>query len=115
MLSPYVTHRHPDIWPAPETFDPERFAVGRAPDAKSFAFFPFGGGPRVCIGQSFAVTEAAIGLATLVRRFDTTLAVPAASVGLEPLITLRPKGGLPVRITRRRANSVEKTEQKLRH
>jgi cytochrome P450 len=101
LMSAFVTQRHPDLWPEPMRFDPERFAPGRAPEAKDFAYFPFGGGPRVCIGQSFALTEAVIGLSMLVQRYDFAHANPAAEVGLEPLITLRPKGGLPMKIARR--------------
>ena len=101
MMSPYVTHRHPELWPEPDRFDPERFAAGRAPEAKDFSYFPFGGGPRICIGQQFALTEAMLGLSMLVQRFDVSLLSPTREVGLEPLVTLRPKGGLPVKISRR--------------
>ena len=54
-LSPYVTHRNPKLWDEPERFDPERFAPERAAGRPKFAYFPFGGGPRVCIGNGFAL------------------------------------------------------------
>lgn len=101
MISPFVTHHHPGVWASPERFDPERFAPGRAPEAKDFSYFPFGGGPRVCIGQQFALTEAVIALAMLVRDFDVRHEGDASRVQLDPLVTLRPRGGLPVRLSRR--------------
>ncbi|MSP74457.1 MAG: cytochrome P450 [Myxococcales bacterium] len=101
LLSPYVVHRHPAHWPASETFDPSRFLDGRAPEPKSFQYFPFGGGPRVCIGTQFAMMEATLLLSLFVRGVDISLAVAPEAVKLEPLITLRPKGGLPVTLKRR--------------
>ncbi|MFT7625741.1 MAG: cytochrome P450, partial [Myxococcota bacterium] len=83
------THRHPEFWPDPETFDPDRFLESAAPRHK-FAYFPFGGGPRLCIGRDFALLEAVLVLATLMRRVRM---VPAwDQVGLDPTITLRPTG-----------------------
>ncbi|MBI2468628.1 MAG: cytochrome P450 [Candidatus Rokubacteria bacterium] len=52
LLSPYVTHRHPEFWEAPETFDPDRFAPSRSVGRPSYAYFPFGGGPRLCAGAA---------------------------------------------------------------
>jgi cytochrome P450 len=100
LLLTYVTHRHPDFWEAPDRFDPERFAPGQGADRPRFAYLPFGGGPRQCIGNSFALVEAQLLLALIVQRFRWTL--PAGyRAELEPLITLRPKGGLPVRLEAR--------------
>ena len=65
-----------------------------------FAYFPFGGGPRICIGNSFATMEAVLVLATIMQRWTFSLA-PGHTVEMEPLITLRPKGGMPLRIQQR--------------
>jgi cytochrome P450 len=89
FVSPYVTHRHPRYWDNPEGFDPRRFE--REP-AKG-AYYPFGGGPRQCIGSAFAMMEAELVLATLAQRVRLELA-PGAPVELDPSITLRPKNGL---------------------
>ena len=98
-LSPWVTHRHPEFWPDPETFDPERFAPERVAARPRFAYFPFGGGPRLCIGNAFALTEAQLVLATVASRWRLEL-LPGHAVELEPLVTLRPRGGLPMRVRR---------------
>ncbi len=94
-LSPWVTHRNPHLWPDPERFDPERFAPGKQRERHKFAYFPFGGGPRVCIGNAFALMEGRLALAMLSEHVRPRLR-PGQKV--EPLgrITLRPKGGLPM-------------------
>ena len=94
-LSPYVLHRHPDFWERPDTFDPGRFAPGRGNGRPRFAYFPFGGGPRQCIGQSMALVEAQLVLATVLARCRLR---PASEgpVEAEALATLRPQGGLPM-------------------
>lgn len=97
FVAPYVTHRHPDFWEDPEAFDPERFSEARSKDRPSFAYFPFGGGPRKCIGDTFALVEATLIVATLARKFDLELPVGANPIP-EPVITLRPKGGLQMLI-----------------
>ena len=93
VLSPYVTHRHPAFWDNPEGFDPERFTPERSAERPRFAYFPFGGGPRLCIGNTFAMTEVQLVLATVAQRFRLDL-VPGHRVVPEPLITLRPRGGV---------------------
>ena len=93
IVSPYLTHRHSAFWPEPERFKPERFLEPGAAELPRFAYFPFGGGPRQCIGNGFALMEAQIVLATLLPRFRLKLD-PDHGVEPEPLITLRPKGGL---------------------
>jgi cytochrome P450 len=98
VLSPWATHRRPDCWPDPERFDPDRFDPDRfAPAAASgrprYAWFPFGGGPRACIGGQFALTEAVVATAVLLAGHQ--LRCDAAPVPLAAAITLRPAG--PVR------------------
>jgi cytochrome P450 len=100
VLSPYVTQRHPDFWNAPERFDPQRFLVAD-PSRHRYAHFPFGGGPHLCIGNHFAMVEAALIIATIVRDYRLTL-VDAMSVTVDPGITLQPKGGLRMRADLRR-------------
>lgn len=89
FVSPYVVHRHPGAWEDPEGFDPHRFS--REPPRG--AYFPFGGGPRQCIGNAFATMEAELVLATLAQRVRLSLS-PGHPVELEPSITLRPRHGL---------------------
>jgi cytochrome P450 len=98
-ISPYVTHRHPAFWPDPERFEPERFAPEAVAARHKFAYIPFSSGPRICIGNSFALMEATLALATLARRVRLRLSGPLPAP--EPLLTLRPKGGLHMRVERR--------------
>ncbi len=67
-IAPFVLHRHAALWPDPHSFDPTRFMPDAAPPPR-FAYLPFGAGPRVCVGAQFAMTEAVLVLATLVRAF----------------------------------------------
>jgi cytochrome P450 len=99
LMSPYVTHRRPDLWDQPKRFDPDRFAPERAGSRPRYAYFPFGGGPRLCIGSSFALTEATLVLAALAQRFELRLP-EGHQVEPEPMVTLRPRGGLPMRVER---------------
>ena len=100
VISPYALHRRPDYWPEPDAFWPERFAPGARTDRPKLAYLPFGGGPRICIGNSFAMMEHAIVLAAAVR-FWRVESIPGHDVRTEPRITLRPRGGLPMRLLRR--------------
>ena len=100
VISPYALHRRPDYWPEPEAFRPERFAPDAAADRPRHAYLPFGGGPRICIGNSFAMMEHAIVLAAVVRRWRLE-SIPGREVRTEPRITLRPRGGLPMRVLQR--------------
>jgi cytochrome P450 len=101
LLSQYVTHHDARFFPDPARFDPERFTP-EAKDARpQFAYFPFGGGPRRCIGEGFALMEGVLLLATLARRWRMRL-VPGHAVEMRPRITLRPgKAGVPVTLERR--------------
>jgi len=98
-ISPFTMHRHPKHWEQPERFDPDRFLPERSEKRAKFAYIPFGGGPRFCIGNAFAMMEAQIIVAMVMSRF--TLANVNHSIEIEPLVTLRPKGGLPMRLEAR--------------
>lgn len=93
----YALHRHLRLWSEPNTFDPSRFAPAQVKARPRYAYLPFGGGPRVCIGASFAMIEATVILATLVRavRFRPVADYRPKTV---TRITLRPAGGLPLRL-----------------
>ena len=93
LMSQWVMHRDARYYPAPDEFRPERWLAGLADQLPSGAYFPFGNGPRRCIGQGFAMLEAAIVIATLAQRFKFRL-VPGHPVVPEPLITLRPRHGI---------------------
>jgi cytochrome P450 len=102
FLSPYVTHRHPAFWDNPEGVDPERFTPERSAGRPRYAYFPFGGGPRQCIGLSFAMMEAQLALVTIAQRYRVEL-VPGQRIVLDPKITLRPRDGLFVTLHAREA------------
>jgi cytochrome P450 len=100
VVSPYLVHHDPRWWPEPEAFRPERWA--EEDDARPrHAYFPFGAGPRMCIGEPFAGMEAILVLATLARRWRLRL-VPGQSIEPRPLVTLRPKGPVLMTLERRR-------------
>jgi len=100
FLSQYVTHRHPDYWDNPEGFDPERFSPERSQGRPDFAYFPFGGGPRKCIGNYFAMLEAQVVLATVAQRYRLEL-MPGYPVIPQPTITLRPRNGIWMRLKKK--------------
>lgn len=93
ILSPYVTHRRPEFWPNPLGFDPLRFAPDAVKERPRFAYIPFGGGPRLCIGDRFALLEAPLIMATIAQRYRLNL-VPGRPVIVDPLVTLRPRHGM---------------------
>jgi cytochrome P450 len=94
-LSPWVTHRHPAVWDDPACFDPDRFTPERVRSRHRFAWFPFSGGPRLCIGETFALVEAQLIVAMVMQRYRLEV-VPGTVVVPEPHLTLRLRGGLPV-------------------
>jgi cytochrome P450 len=95
IVSPWVMHRDPRYYVEPEAFEPDRWADGAAKRLPRYAFFPFGGGPRGCIGSRFALQEAVLLLATMAQRFRLT-PVPGHEVVPVPSITLRPANGVPM-------------------
>jgi len=100
ILVPYVTHRHPDFWPEPERFAPTRFLPENSKDRPRWAYLPFGGGQRQCIGNNFAMMEAQLLLTLVAQRFRLR-GVPGVPVVPEPLVSLRPRGPMPMRVERR--------------
>jgi len=100
FISQWVIHRDERHYDHPDVFEPNRWLEGRRHSLPRFAYMPFGGGPRVCIGQRFAMMEAALMLATIVRRFRIEW-VGDRPIVPQPSITLRPRGGVRVRVTRR--------------
>jgi cytochrome P450 len=101
VLAPWITHRHPQFWDQPDRFDPDRFLPEREKARHRYAWFPFGGGPRACIGQHFSMLESVIALATLVRDFD--FAAPPGEPRRTNHITLRPTHGVPSTVIPRQA------------
>ncbi len=99
LLSIYLTHRHPDYWPLPDRFEPQRFAPSAVADRPAYSFIPFGGGPRNCIGMAFARAEAQLILARLLQRFD----FHHLDHAVRPYMgaTLEPRPGVWMQIARR--------------
>lgn len=115
FISAYLTHRDPRWWEDADSFIPERFSGDYESTLPKYAYFPFGGGPRVCIGVTFAMMETRLALAALVQRYKFELA-PDARTDVEPQATLRPKYRVKMRVTERdypadgdthRLNSIE--------
>ena len=102
FLSPYVTQRHPALWDDPETFDPERFAPGRAEDYPPFSYFPFGGGSRKCIGFHLALLQMQLVTAMVAQRFRVE-PVPGHPVEYGRMVALRPAHGIRATLQPRQA------------
>lgn len=101
IVSPWVTQRDPRYFEDPQAFRPERWAGDLRRTLPRFAYFPFGGGPRVCIGNRFAMMELMLMFATILARFDIER-MTEREAGFVPSITMRPKGGLWVRLHARK-------------
>jgi cytochrome P450 len=102
MIPIYVLHRRSDFYPDPETFDPERFTPEREKQLPRYAYVPFGAGPRICIGNHFAMMEGHLLLATLAQRVTFEL-IPGQKIVPDPqkTITIRPINGVQVKVHRR--------------
>jgi cytochrome P450 len=100
VMSQYVTHHDPRYFPDPFRFDPERWRPEARESRPKFSYYPFGGGPRLCIGESFAWMEGVLVMATLAQHFKPRLA-PGRPVEIQPLVTLRPKHGMRMILERR--------------
>jgi cytochrome P450 len=100
LMSQWVNHRDLKYFPEPEEFRPERWEDGLAKRIPKFAYYPFGGGQRLCVGNTFALMEAAIVLATVGQRYRFTLD-PEAVIGINPQITLLPANAVPATLQRR--------------
>jgi cytochrome P450 len=99
-VSQFATHRHPRFWQDAEAFDPTRFTVEHEAARHPYAYFPFGGGPRACIGSHFAMLEATIAVAVLLQRFRIRSELPHVPLDTQGM-TLRPKGAVPIALTPR--------------
>jgi cytochrome P450 len=106
LVSPYLIHRDPRFYDQPETFRPERWACPTSDARPKFCYFPFGGGARTCVGESFSWTEGVLVLATLAQRWKFRLA-PGQPVAYLPLLNLRPKYGMRLTLERRAASRIE--------
>jgi cytochrome P450 len=110
VLSQWVTQRDPRWFPEPDRFLPERWNEDAAAKVPRFAYFPFGGGPRVCIGAGFAMMEATLLLATIAQRYRMHLA-PNQRITPMPSITLRPRNGIRVNLEKRANTPVARERQ----
>ena len=101
LVSPYITQRHPALWEHPETFDPERFTPEQTERRSRYAYLPFSAGPRICLGGNFAMLEAALVLAMVIRQYRLQL-VPGHPV--EPSMDVKtwPLHGMPMTVHRRK-------------
>lgn len=100
MLSSWLTHRLPDFWEDPERFDPDRFTPEKEKAMHNYQYYPFGGGPRLCIGNNFALLEMQLVLATIGQKYRLKH-VEGHEVVAEPLVTLRPANGMLMHLNRR--------------
>jgi cytochrome P450 len=104
LVNLFNLHRHPDFWPDPEKFDPDRFAPEKRKAQHRYAYLPFGAGPHLCIGKSFAMLEAHLLLVAMAQRYRLTH-VPGHRVQNHATITLRPRYGMQMIVHRRHASA----------
>ncbi len=102
VVVPWTIHRHPDFWADPLVFDPTRFTGGgaRPEPAHRYAWMPFGGGPRACIGQHFSMVEATLALALILREHRVTSLAATDQLEVSSLITLFPTDPVQARVER---------------
>ncbi|NJK45089.1 MAG: cytochrome P450 [Pleurocapsa sp. SU_196_0] len=112
MASQWVIHRNPNHYPDPQTFQPRRWLEGLARTLPDFAFMPFSGGVRKCIGDDFARLEIAVVLVALCQRFSFSLE-PGFRVQPRAGLTLHPKNGLRVQVSSRNAEKASKSSPDL--
>ncbi len=101
VMPPYVIHRHRLLWREPDLFDPRRFLPGASETIPRYAYLPFGMGPRMCVGAGFAMQEATLALAAIMRQFVLELAPGESVWPVQKNFTMRPRDGLSMRATRR--------------
>tara|TARA_B100001250_G_C19288675_1_gene566499 strand:- start:288 stop:575 length:288 start_codon:yes stop_codon:yes gene_type:complete len=94
-------HRHPDFWNKPNEFDPDRFSSENKKKHIPFSYIPFGGGPRLCIGNNFAMMEMQLIIAMIFQKYKFELVTDKDSIDIQPMITLRPKNGIRVKVRKR--------------
>ncbi|MBX3303702.1 MAG: cytochrome P450 [Nitrospira sp.] len=112
LVGTYNLHRHPDFWPNPEQFRPERWLNGERSSSR-YAYMPFGAGPRTCVGLHFASVEGPLLLALIGRHYDLKLAQDSVEPHL--MVTLRPKGGIRMTLQPRKVSVVVPTKQTITH
>ena len=101
FICPYTMHRHPEYWDDPLRFDPERFNTMNASERPRFAYQPFGGGPRLCIGKHFAEMESKLAISMIAQRFSLKM-IPGQEILPKPDLTLRSRPGIQMTIHRRK-------------
>jgi len=101
FINPWTMHHDPRYWENPETFDPSRFDGEWKDKTHQYSYIPFGGGPRICIGSHLAEMEAEVILATLIKNFSFSLESLLDDVEIVSTVSIRPKGGMPLRIRKR--------------
>jgi cytochrome P450 len=108
LINIYGIHRRPELFPEPDAFRPERFLDGAEKRLPKGAYIPFGGGPRICVGNHFALMEGQLVLARLAQRFRLAGSVEGPFPAGEPLVTLRPKQSVRMRVVAREADAVRR-------
>jgi cytochrome P450 len=97
LMPAFFVHRNPQLWDNPNQFNPARFEKEQVKKRDRFAYFPFGGGQRLCVGNNFAMMEMQLAVSMLIQKFHFRL-VDGFTPGMDPLITLRPKGGMMMEV-----------------
>ena len=109
VISPWLIHRHRDLWHEPDAFNPDRYLNDESRDSLRSAYLPFGMGPRVCIGAAFAQQEAVLILSSIVRQYRLQ-PVPGHVPRPVGRLTIRPSNGMPLMLQRRATNVTDPAE-----